>query len=116
MEVPKKLEFEEMTAYALSVASDIIDLEPSSYVEAMEYKDYGKWFGAMAKEIQSFLKNQTWELVVKPKGNNIVDCKRIYKYKEGIQVLKEQDVRQDSLLVVLAKYRVLNTMRSSLRW
>ena len=40
MEVPKKLEFEEMTAYALSVASDIIDLEPSSYVEAMEYKDY----------------------------------------------------------------------------
>ena len=29
VEVPKKLEFEEMAAYALLVANDIIDLKPS---------------------------------------------------------------------------------------
>ena len=89
VEVPKKLEFEEMVAYALLVASDVIDLEPSSYEEVKECKDVRKWLGAMKKEIHSFLKNQTWELVERPKGKKIVDYKWIYKYKEGILGVKE---------------------------
>ena len=89
VEVPKKLEFEEMVAYALLVASDVIDLEPSSYEEAKECKHVRKWLGAMKKEIHSFLKNQTWELVERPKGKKIVDYKWIYKYKEGILGVKE---------------------------
>ena len=115
-EVPRKLEFEEMAAYALLVASDIIDLEPSSYEEAMECKGSEKWLGAMEEEIQSFLNNQTWELVEKPKGKNIVDCKWIYKYKEGIPGVEEARCKARLLLVGLAKYRVLTTMRSSLQW
>ena len=47
MEVPKKLNFEEMAAYALSFANDIIDLESSSYNEAMECKDFRKLQTAM---------------------------------------------------------------------
>ena len=50
---------------------------------------FEKWLGAMEEEIQSLLKNQTWELVEIPKGKKIVDYKWIYKYKEGIPGVKE---------------------------
>ena len=81
VETPKELEFEEMTAYDLLVENDSINLEPSSYEEAMECKDSKKLLGAMEEEIQSLLKHQTWELVERPKGKKIVDYKWIYKYK-----------------------------------
>lgn len=33
---------EEMTAYALSVANEVVDLEPSSYTEARGCENLGK--------------------------------------------------------------------------
>ena len=60
------------------VAYDVINLEPSSYEEAMECKDSRRWLGAMEEEFQFLLKNQTWELIERPKGKKIVDCKWIY--------------------------------------
>lgn len=39
-------------------------------------------------EIQSLIKkkkkNQTWELIEKPANKKVVDCKWVYKIKEGI--------------------------------
>ena len=51
--------------------------EPSSYLDAMECKDSGKWQVAMEK-IQSLLKNQTWDLA-RLRGIKIVDFTWIYK-------------------------------------
>ncbi|CAM8970182.1 unnamed protein product [Rhodiola kirilowii] len=38
----------------------------------------------MKEEMDSFMKNETWDLVDRPKGQKLVGCKWIYKKKEGI--------------------------------
>ncbi|CAM8941031.1 unnamed protein product [Rhodiola kirilowii] len=38
----------------------------------------------MKEEMDSLMKNETWELVDRPKGQKLVGCKWIYKKKEGI--------------------------------
>ena len=45
-----------MAAYALNVASDVVDHEPSSYTEVMESVDSGKWQVGMEEEIKSLHK------------------------------------------------------------
>lgn len=37
----------------------------------------------MEEEMASFLKNNTWELVKRPKDHKLINCKWIYKVKEG---------------------------------
>jgi len=39
------------------------------------------WCAAMENEFQALLKNQTWHLVPRPKGKNIVGCKWVYRLK-----------------------------------
>ncbi|CAM8887274.1 unnamed protein product [Rhodiola kirilowii] len=38
----------------------------------------------MDEEMESLIKNETWELVNRPKGQKLVGCKWIFKRKEGI--------------------------------
>jgi len=40
-----------------------------------------KWRAAMAEEYQALVDNDTWRLVLKPPGANIVTSKWIYKHK-----------------------------------
>jgi hypothetical protein len=53
--------------------------EPSSVSEAL---GDSKWLSAMEDEYGALLKNQTWHLVSKPKGKNIIGCKWVYKVKK----------------------------------
>ncbi|RVW84134.1 Retrovirus-related Pol polyprotein from transposon TNT 1-94 [Vitis vinifera] len=71
-------------AFALAVAEEIGREEPRSYKEAMESKDSKKWLSSMDDEMASLRKNQTWELVPLPEGVKPVDCKWIFKIKDGI--------------------------------
>ena len=43
----------------------------------------------MIEEIESLQNNHTWQLVEKPKNQKIVDCKRVFKRKEGIPGLED---------------------------
>ncbi|KAL6325547.1 hypothetical protein AAG906_023392 [Vitis piasezkii] len=52
--------------------------------EAMESKDSKKWLSSMDDEMASLRKNQTWELVPLPEGVKPVDCKWLFKIKDGI--------------------------------
>jgi histone deacetylase 1/2 len=54
------------------------DEEPSSLEAALCDK---KWRTAMDSEHQALMKNQTWRLVPRPKGKNIIGCKWVYKVK-----------------------------------
>ena len=54
VEVPKKLGFEEMATYGLLVENDIIDLDPSSNVEATECKDSKSGLGRWKKKFNLF--------------------------------------------------------------
>ena len=63
-------------AYALSVAEGIESgEEPSTYSEAVNSVDSGKWMIAMQEEMESLHKNGTWDLVKLPKGKKAVRCK-----------------------------------------
>ena len=47
----------------MALLSDIIDAEPSSYEEAIEKK---VWKDVMLEEYQSIMKNDVWDLVLRP--------------------------------------------------
>jgi Reverse transcriptase (RNA-dependent DNA polymerase). len=36
----------------------------------------------MKDEYESLIKNQTWKLVPRPKGKNVISCKWVYKFKK----------------------------------
>lgn len=57
--------------------------EPNSYDDAINCKDSMSWKAALDDEMNSLLKNKTWELVKRPKGQKLIDCKWIFKIKEG---------------------------------
>jgi hypothetical protein len=60
--------------------SHIIDTEPSCHGEATCQQ---VWQDAMAEEYQSILKNDVWDIVLRPEGKSIVTSKWIYKIKHA---------------------------------
>jgi histone deacetylase 1/2 len=52
--------------------------EPASVTEALRSKD---WSQAMENEYQALIKNETWHLVPRPHGKNVIGCKWVYKVK-----------------------------------
>ncbi|RVW60778.1 Retrovirus-related Pol polyprotein from transposon TNT 1-94 [Vitis vinifera] len=66
----------EMTTFALSVAEEIVDMEPKTYQEAINSNEADQWVKAIQKEMDSLRKNETWELVTKPKDQKVVKRKQ----------------------------------------
>ena len=61
----------------MELLSDIIDVEPSSFEEAM-----GKqvWKDAMYEEYQSIMENDVRGVVPRPEGKSVMPSKWIYKW------------------------------------
>eukprot|EP00249_Psilotum_nudum_P009948 c22247_g2_i2 orf=1-198(-) len=55
--------------------------EPQCYTEAMQRSDKRKWEKAMSSEMDSLIKNGTWELTALPAGKHALPCKWVYKIK-----------------------------------
>jgi hypothetical protein len=53
-------------------------IEPKSVKEAVKSKD---WIKSMNEELDQIEKNQTWELVPRPKNKNVIGTKWIFKNK-----------------------------------
>jgi hypothetical protein len=51
-----------MVSYALVISSE----DPTTFQEAVNSQEKSKWMGAMAEEMESLHKNQTWDLVELP--------------------------------------------------
>ena len=65
------------------------DLEPNNYQEAVSCEDSAKWVEAMGEEHAALVSNDTWDLVEKQDGMNVLKCKWVYKLKrnaEGVVV------------------------------
>lgn len=60
--------------------SAIID-EPLTYAGAIKSNESNEWQAAMNDETRSLKNNDTWILVDKPNGRNIVGCKSGFKLK-----------------------------------
>jgi histone deacetylase 1/2 len=52
--------------------------EPSTTAEA--FSD-SRWKAAMDEEYDALIKNNTWHLVPSRHGQNVIDCKWVYKVK-----------------------------------
>jgi hypothetical protein len=61
--------------------SHIIDSEPSCYEEATSHQ---VWRDAMMEEYQSIMKNDVWDIVLRPEGKFVVTSKWIYKIKHTV--------------------------------
>ena len=55
--------------------------EPQTYKEAMTSPEAPFWKEAINSEVESILKNHTWELVDIPPGNKLIGYKWIFKRK-----------------------------------
>jgi hypothetical protein len=58
--------------------SHIIDTEPSCHGEAT---DQQVWQDAMTEEFQFIMKNDVWDIVLRPNEKSVVTSKWIYKIK-----------------------------------
>ena len=68
----------------MTVVEDIVhDDEPSTYREAASSLQAASWVQTMTEEMESLHKNDTWDLVLPPKGRKIVGCKWIFKLKDA---------------------------------
>jgi hypothetical protein len=66
-------------------------IEPKSFKEASKSKN---WIKAMNEELDQIEKNQTWELVPRPKDKNVVGTKWIFKNKlnENGEIIKNKAI------------------------
>jgi hypothetical protein len=60
----------------LAITEEVEFSEPSSYKEAISFKDAAYWVAAMNEEVHSLERNQIWTLVKSPNDKKIIGCKR----------------------------------------
>ena len=77
MRAPKRFGYEDQVSFALLISTD----DPTNFQEAITIQKKDRWMTAMAEEIESLQKNQTWELVHLPKDKKAIGCKWVYKRK-----------------------------------
>ena len=65
-------------------AQSIVCEIPKSYHEIENRNDKIQWEKAIKEEIDSLLKNNTWEIVPRPNNKNIVDCRWVFVIKNDI--------------------------------
>jgi hypothetical protein len=71
------IEFAMATAVAESEAMD-----PQSLEEARRRKDWPKWEEAIKVELDVLKKSRTWGVVERPRGQNVVACKWVFRIKK----------------------------------
>lgn len=54
--------------------------EPKTYKQAVNGPDSKNWSLAIRDELDSLLKNHTWDIVFKPKDRKLVTSKWVFKY------------------------------------
>lgn len=67
----------------MSMAWLSIDNEPTTYEQAVASADRKQWEHAMAEEIESLSKNETWKLVRRPESQKVIDNKWVFKVKKN---------------------------------
>jgi len=60
-----------------------IDPDPLTYVEAMSCSDRAQWRAACAEEMEQFVHQNIFDMVSKPEGCKVVNCKWVFKTKLG---------------------------------
>ena len=70
----------------------------------------------MKEEMESLHKNGNWDMVRLPKGKKVIQCKWVFKKKEGTPRIEMKGTRQDYLLKIIVIFQVLTSQMYSLQW
>jgi hypothetical protein len=69
-----------MGSYAFVISNG----DPTTFQEAVNSQENSRWVGAMAEEMESLHKNQTWDLVELPERKRAIGCKWVFKKNEAV--------------------------------
>lgn len=78
--LPKRMEDYEL--YVAYDASRYVDDVPVNYLEIERRPDAKQWYGAVTREIESIVENETWDVVDKPKNCKVLDSKWVFVVKD----------------------------------
>lgn len=81
---PDHLTEDSEVAFALAVFEDIDVEEPKDYYEAIRSADKKQWKAVAVDEMNSLEKNETWDVVDRPKDRKVIGCRWIFKIKPGV--------------------------------
>lgn len=79
--LPARYAQADITSFAFSVVDYIDEMEPRTYKDVLGSRDKQKWIAAMDEELDSLIKNQTWELTSKPKTQRVIGYRWIFQKK-----------------------------------
>lgn len=64
-------------------AMEYVDNLPNTVADLKKRDDWPKWQAAIQTELDSLIRNNTWDLVKLPAGRNAVSCKWVFRIKPG---------------------------------
>lgn len=82
-EVVDEWEMVSVEEFAMATVTEASEGIMPSYEEAKKRPDWPKWQEAIKAELQNLKMNGTWELVERPDGANVVDCKWVLRIKKN---------------------------------
>jgi hypothetical protein len=92
---------------------DLLEEEPTCFEESIQRKE---WIDSMIDEYQSIMKNEVWEIVLRPKNKDVVSSIWLFKIKHAtvgsIEKYKERFVARG----FSQKEGALTMKRHSLLW
>ena len=92
---------------------------PQTYEETLSGNDSRSWKEAMDREMNSLVKNKTWQLVEKPKDKKVLDLKWVYTNKSDnrkkarlvVRGFQQKEILED-LYSPVAKMQTLKLLLS----
>ena len=85
-EIEGELPVPEAVKSAMATAvSDAEALEPKTIGKAKKHLDWPKWKAAIQAELDTLTKMKTWQVVERPKGRNVIQCKWVFKIKKDAE-------------------------------
>lgn len=81
--IRRPIRFDEEFGYYCICANFCDATIPGTFQEALQCDEANQWKDAMDCEMSSLVKNNTWNLVSRPEGKEILDVKWVYKRKPG---------------------------------
>jgi hypothetical protein len=65
----------------ITLMCDLLEKEPTFFEETIQKKE---WAEAMTKEYQSIIKNDVWEIVLRPNSKDMVSSRWLFKIKHVV--------------------------------
>ncbi|KAI0992418.1 hypothetical protein K3495_g15767, partial [Podosphaera aphanis] len=71
----------DMVPHTQRYRANAVKMEPTTYRQAMQSDDYELWGKAIEEEMDALNRNNTWDVVPRPKDHNVVGSKWVFKIK-----------------------------------